>query len=467
TTLDSLWTGEIKRWSALISSLIDILFFGAIFYGFNALIPPYVQLGVFHGHCNGTECSQQLNMFGSAYIAGVVSQMCLAPLTGIFMDRIGLRVAKMTSTLIFCIGCFMFAFTSRESSYLLFPAVIFVAVGSLAGIFCNNHISSLFPKARGLVISVQNGAYDSSAVVTFIMAKTFPQISIQTSFVILGCCSVVCGCLIAILFLNQWGKDMEQPCSVTAEMQLDSPEDLVAKNEVKTRRYQIEVTRVIQRRYLNLKHCFLSLPFLLIILYFMPGLLRFSFYFSQLNAQLTNAFNDDHVIVKRLLEASSAVSMCTILISPATGILLDLCRIAFGRRLQHRLNNLQHSISDEQIYWAHLRAMGPTLFVISCLSLFISIVPYIKGLEWLFYVTFVAVEAFASILASVTSTIVMIAFPVHYFGTVLGVVTFSGGIFCLIQYGLLKAPLMVGNAFMIITSLMMFISPTVMLLQNR
>ncbi|TGZ45654.1 hypothetical protein CRM22_011172 [Opisthorchis felineus] len=443
--------------------MVDILFFGAIFYGFNALIPPYVQLGVFYGHCNGTECSQQFNMFGNAYIAGVVSQMCLAPLTGLFMDRIGLRVAKMTSSLIFCIGCFMFAFTSRECSYLLFPAVIFVAVGSLAGIFCNNHISSFFPKARGLVISVQNGAYDSSAVVTFIMAKTFPQISIQTSFVILGCCSVVCSCLIATLFLTQWGKDMEQTPDVTAEMQVDSPDD----NEIKTRRYQIEVIRVIQGRYPNLKCCFLSLPFWLIILYFMPGLLRFSFYFSQLNAQLTNAFKDDHVVVKRLLEASSAISMCTILLSPVTGVMLDLCRIAYGRRLQHRLNDLQHGISDEQIYWAHIRAMAPTLFVISLLSLFISSVTYIKGLEWLYYITFVAVEAFASILASVTSTIVMIAFPVHYFGTVLGVVTFSGGIFCLIQYGLLKAPLMVGNAIMIITSLIMFISPTVLLFENR
>ncbi|KAF5395008.1 hypothetical protein PHET_08888 [Paragonimus heterotremus] len=209
--LDYLWTGESKRWVGLIAALIENFFFGASFYGFNALIPPYMEMGVFQNLCNGTDCTQQERMFGYSYLAGMMCQLCLVPLTGLLMDQIGLRVTKFVAISILCIGSLFFAFTSASAPYLLFPACMFVGLGSFASLFCNYNICSMFVRVRGLTVSLLTGVYDSSSAIAFFVSQTYPKVTIQTSFIILACGTLIYGSLMAVFILTQKEEDMVPP----------------------------------------------------------------------------------------------------------------------------------------------------------------------------------------------------------------------------------------------------------------
>lgn len=134
--------------------------------------------------------------------------MCLITGAGIIMDRFGLRLLKLLAVFIYFVGTLMFAFTRGESSNLLFIAGILVALGSTSSLICNHQISSMFPKYRGFAISLMSGAFDSSTVVTFLITKTLPDISLQTSFIIVACCALLYGTMMGLFGLTQWSPDM-------------------------------------------------------------------------------------------------------------------------------------------------------------------------------------------------------------------------------------------------------------------
>ncbi|KER18474.1 hypothetical protein T265_16031, partial [Opisthorchis viverrini] len=199
-----------KRWIILVAALFELFWFSGYNYGYNALIPIYMKLGVFAYQCSPTEpnCPAQEGMFHNAFIVWVVVQMCLVTGAGFLMDRVGLRVLKLIAVGVFFVGTLMFAFTSRDSSALFFVAGIFVSLSSVSSLICNHQISSMFPSSRGFVVSLLSGAFDSSGFVTFLIGKTVHLISLQNSFVILACCALVYGICMSLFALKQWSSEM-------------------------------------------------------------------------------------------------------------------------------------------------------------------------------------------------------------------------------------------------------------------
>ncbi|KER32902.1 hypothetical protein T265_01181 [Opisthorchis viverrini] len=379
--------------------------------------------------------------------------MCSAPVSGILMDQIGLRITKLVGVSLYFIGCLMFAFVRGGTSYLIFPAMIFGAVGAYASVLCNLHVASVFPVWRGMIISGLNGAYESSSVFAFVIAKTSPAFALRDSFILLGCFAFGAGCLVSTFILTQRTTDMRKlakhatPNASTPEF-AEEEEDSV---------YDREVERLIQYYYPDKKSCFLSEAYTMAYLYFLPGVLRFSLYFSQLDQQLLYSFTHEHEVVNKLLLASSYTSMCAILLSPFTGLVIDYSRKVARQKLESKLavNNLK----PRRIYWYHMCALAPTLFLLATLSFYISCTLYITGQQWVYYTQFVAIVFMGSILPSVTNTFIMTAFPLKYFGTLMGVLSLIGGIFSLVQFGLIQLPIAIGNGFMVVSSVIMFIPP--------
>ncbi|KAA3675494.1 uncharacterized protein DEA37_0006951 [Paragonimus westermani] len=152
--------------------------------------------------------------------------MCLITGAGIIMDRFGLRLLKLLAVGIYFVGTLMFAFTKRESSNLLFVAGIFVALGCTSSLICNHQISSMFPEFRGFTISLMSGAFDSSTVITFLITKTFPSISLQTSFVVVACCALFYGTMMGLFGLTQWSEDMShRRMKISTDHTVDGQED--------------------------------------------------------------------------------------------------------------------------------------------------------------------------------------------------------------------------------------------------
>ncbi|CAI2738884.1 unnamed protein product, partial [Dicrocoelium dendriticum] len=357
--LDNLFVGRARR---------------GVSYGYNALIPAYTELKVFSEYCNGTDCTQQQKMFSYAFIVSVVAQMCLIPLAGLLMDRIGLRVVKFICVTLISIGLLMFGFTTGKTGPLLFAGMIFVAFASLASLFCNHQISSQFPHNRGLAISLLSGGYDSSTAIFFIFSRTYPQISLQTSFIILACGCFIYGSIMALFFLTQYSKDMATIGCRDTEI----PQYPVQTNEESTALNKVEedledkINRIIQERYPDTKSCFRSWPFALVATWFMFGLLRFSYFFSQLSSQLELAFNKDQAIVNNLLFISSAVSMCGLFVAPITGTIMDVSKKAYRKLLKRCIADKPGSLKDRHIYWIHLRSMAPATAILASAALILS-----------------------------------------------------------------------------------------------
>ncbi|KAF7255072.1 hypothetical protein EG68_07968 [Paragonimus skrjabini miyazakii] len=447
-----------------------MFWFSGVHYGYNALLPALKELGVFSSFCKGSDCSEQDKMFSYAFIVSVIVQMCLIPLAGFLMDKIGLRINKLVSVSVVSIGLFMFAFTNSSTGPLIFVAMALVSYASLASLICNHHISSQFPRARSVVIALVSGAYDSSTAVFFILAQTYPKISLQTSFIILAVGTLIFGVTMALFFLTQYSEDMIycDKSSRDDEVEiLETDEEITSQtdkdavsSEGETQNIDARITQILEKKYPDLKSCFRSWPFFLVAFWFALGLLRFSYFFSQLSKQLEVAFPGQRNIVDNLLRISSAVSMCGFLVAPLSGLIMELSKRAYQKQMKRRLaNSSAQLVNENEMYWTHLRAMAPATTIMATAALILSSILFVHQQQPVFYVAFVCHMFLRSLLFSTTATMVIIAFPVRNYGIVYGVANFIGGVVSTIQYGMLELPVTAGNAICVVVSVLMFIPP--------
>lgn len=171
-----------------------MLFFGGIIYGFNALMPVLIKEGIYSDLCkSNTSCSEQYAMYGRAFTTYMVTQMVFLFVVGLLIDHVGLRVVKLCSAILFSMGAVIFAITTRERSWLIFPAGCFMCVGGMAGLLCNFSISKLFNKTSVIVLALITGSFDAGssvfAVVTLCYSAGFPY-TITFYILAAGCLSM-------------------------------------------------------------------------------------------------------------------------------------------------------------------------------------------------------------------------------------------------------------------------------------
>ncbi|KAF5402704.1 putative Selectively expressed in embryonic epithelia protein-1 [Paragonimus heterotremus] len=473
--LDGLCRWRHKKWLILLAALFELLWFGGYHYGYNALIYPYKQLGVFAQMCNVTNqgCELQERMFHYAFIIWVVTQMCLITVTGILMDRVGLRVLKITASFMYFLGTLMFAFVNAETGGMLFVAGILVALSTTSTLICNHQISSMFPKYRGLAISLMSGAFDSSTIVTFIISRIAEKIPLQISFLFVACCGLVFGILMALFGLTQWAPDMSKKmvtsCS-KAEVEFAKGIIIIENNEDNTDanlNVEDHIQRILQYRYTSLCRCICSWPFFLVTLWFMFGLLRFSYFLNQMGQQLTFMFGDDADTINELRSVSSALLMCGLVISPISGAVLDVSRAVVNRKLQSKLQETKKETSClDELYWIHLRAIAPAFLLMAVAAITFSLLNFVKT-KPAFFAGFIFFVILRSLLFSASVNFVLIAFPQRYFGTLNGLVNTVGGIFSLLQYGMLELSPVAGNSLAVGIAVVLFVSPVLIFVKRR
>ncbi|CAH8606295.1 unnamed protein product [Dicrocoelium dendriticum] len=474
TRLDSAVRWRHQRWIILVAGLIEMIWFSGYHYGYNSLLGGWKSIGVFADHCvNFTSgCDQQSKMFEYGFLVWLITQMILITVSGIIMDRLGLRVLKLIAVGLNTIGTLMFAFITAGASVLYFLGGVFVALGCISSLICNHQISSMFPKYRGLVVSLVSGAFDSSTLFSFLVSKTYLSITMLTSFVILACCGAFYGTLMALFGLTQWSTGMENKgkrkdlmpngntCSEIYRV-ANVKVDQTREEEVNT-----YIQNILSKRYPNLRSCLLSLPFFLLVFWFMFGNLEFAFFLTRLAKQLNYLFDGDKHTVSELLDVSGAMLLGGFVVAPLSGFILDSSRAYFNRKIEILLSDRTRRSSDDIIYWTHLRGIATGFFIMAVSALVFSILNFIK-LKALYYVTFVFFVIVRSLLFSSAISFMLIAFPVQYFGTINGVCSTVGGIFGLIQYGLIQFSPVVCNGIGLGIAIVLFATPVTIFLKHR
>ncbi|VDM02931.1 unnamed protein product [Schistocephalus solidus] len=157
----------VAKTLGVIFGVVEMLFFGGIIFGFNALYPVLKAERIYSHVCNNSHspvgCDGQTAVYGYAFTTYTVLQMVILLVIGLAVDNSGLRAVKLSSASLFSFGALLFAFTSASQSWLLFPAGACVSVGGIALLICNFSISKLFTKSSALVLAIITGSYDSSA----------------------------------------------------------------------------------------------------------------------------------------------------------------------------------------------------------------------------------------------------------------------------------------------------------------
>ncbi|CAL8109276.1 unnamed protein product [Calicophoron daubneyi] len=406
---------KYRKWLALFFAIIEMVAFGGYYYGFNALVPSYKALGVFNSSCGDTDCSGQDKMFSYAFTTWTVTQMCLITGSGYIMDRLGLRFLKIISTIAFSAGTLMFAFADGENGGILFPGGILVALGSTSGLSCNIQVSSMFSRIQGFSVALICGAFDSATVITFLVSKTAPKIPLRTSFIIIACSSLLVGLFMALLILTQWSSQMNELRRLEAEEPSLETGSEHQRLDMLTDPAD-HMRKIINDRYPSLKKCILSLPFCLSALWIMFGVLRFSYFLSQMEQQLNYMVSGDKERVGKLQEISSAILMAGLLLSPVSGFVLDISRAHSKKKLSRKLNATHDEVSSDELYWTHIGSLVPAYLLTAISALIYSLIIYIRH-EEAFYVAMIILVMMRSLLFSTLANFTLSAFPSEHFGS--------------------------------------------------
>nr|CAH8843351.1 unnamed protein product [Trichobilharzia regenti]CAH8843360.1 unnamed protein product [Trichobilharzia regenti]CAH8843363.1 unnamed protein product [Trichobilharzia regenti] len=487
--LDNLYQSKTRRWVAIILGILELFWFSGYYYGFNSLIPAWKSLRVFAYNCSDTSntCMYYDYMFGNGFVVWIVTQMCLITFAGLIMDKVGLRAMKLIAVCLYFIGTVLFAYIHGDTESLYFISGILVALGSTSNLICNHQITSMFPKYRGICISLLSGAFDSSTLIVFIFSKTYTQLSLQTSFTILAVTSLCVGLFMAIFILTTksgdmsrfaYSNEMVENSHLKGRERVKAPSDGTNGNTEKMLPSEegtnnVDVSRrvntIIELRYQSLKDCILSLPFLMIAIWFTIGLFRFSTFLGQLQRLIYESFGDDEATVDHVLQISSAFSMCGFLAAPITGFILDTSQAYCRRKIARNTNwSIDSSESYEnKIYYTYVFGLAPGLFIMAVCAVFVSGLVFIPKVI-AFYAAFVFLVMLRSLLFSASVGFCLIAFPIHYFGTVNGILNTIGGVFSLLQYAFQYTPTAsIANIIATVVTFGLFIPPIVLFKMSR
>ena len=166
------------------TAVFENLFFAGAIYGWPSLQYVLMKEGYFQEQCNSTgtslsqnvtclqelkSCPAMMNMFNLVFTLATAFLNLTSLLFGFIIDRYGTWVMRSIATVLYSLAFILLSGMTVEMSWLLFPAITFIAVGGMQMLISNVQLGNLSESGRSIVISLMNGAYDSSA---FYLNKT-------------------------------------------------------------------------------------------------------------------------------------------------------------------------------------------------------------------------------------------------------------------------------------------------------
>ncbi|GCC17367.1 hypothetical protein chiPu_0017538 [Chiloscyllium punctatum] len=188
---------RIKRLLTFATGLFECICFSGVLFGWASLVfvlkkEKYftdlcdpVQNSSHHGVENGTmHCDPQDERFTLLFTLGSFMNNFVTLPCGFMFDRFGTMATRFFGIFLYTTATLMIAFSHADTAVLLFPAVCLLAVGGILFLLTNMQVGNLFGRRRSTVITLYNGAFDSSSIV-FLVVKgsgilTFRQ-AVETS----------------------------------------------------------------------------------------------------------------------------------------------------------------------------------------------------------------------------------------------------------------------------------------------
>ncbi|XP_051513897.1 equilibrative nucleobase transporter 1-like [Myxocyprinus asiaticus] len=471
---------KVRSWFTLVSGLMECLGFAGAVFGWASLVFVLKTEGYFSDLCvnatvNGTiieDCRGQDEQLSLIFtIASFMNNFLLLP-NGFLFDHFGTAVARLLGISVYTTGMLLIAFSSPANSILLFPALSFIAVGGILFLVTNIQVGNLFGKHRSTIITMYNGAFDSSSAVFLIIKLLFEDgVSLRGSFLFLSCCSVI-HVFRTFVLLPCTRIPYPLPENFTYGVKCGETQDyaiaMTEKNNIQASQTEEEMPfkensaqgQNTDKMEQGFKSCFLSWFFMWHMLWLSVMQLRHYLFIGTLNHMLNHLAGGDPGLVSRYTNAFAFTQLCGILCAPWNGLIMD----------RHKGKEREPGQSEQE---ADLKAAVLSLSLTALQCLLFSVCAAIPILP-LQYLTFILQVLNRSFLYGGNAAFISVAFPPVHFGKLFGMVMALSAMVSLLQYPcftLIKGPLggdpLYVNIGLTVLSLLAFINPLYVYLHCR
>uniref|UniRef100_A0A3Q3IA51 Solute carrier family 43 member 3a n=1 Tax=Monopterus albus TaxID=43700 RepID=A0A3Q3IA51_MONAL len=464
-----------RYWLTLASGMLECLCFAGAVFGYASLVFVLKDDGYFSqlcGHVAGTLIKVSLldEQFSLVFTIASFLNNFSTIVNGYIFDQFGTMVARLLGISLYTTGTLLVAFSSAALSALLFPALSCIAVGGILLLLTNIQVGNLFTTHRSTVITVYNGAFDSSAAVFFIIKVLYEQgVSLCSSFVFLSFCSII-HVLRTFLLMPKSHIPYPLPENYTYGLtcgkantynvkKFESMKDLL-EHLFNCKKHFHQISCDFSHLVASFRSCVLSWLFLWHLLWLSIIQLRHYLFIGTLNPMLNRLANNDPNQVSQYTNAFAITQLCGVLCAPWNGLIMD----------RHRGKPLSPGESERE---ADLRSSCLSLFLTSLQCLLFSVCASVPLLP-LQYLTFILQVLNRSFLYGGNAAFLSIAFPACHFGKLYGLVMSVSGVISLLQYpfftlvrGALGGDPLFVNIALILLTLQAFIHPVYVFIHCR
>ncbi|KAG9345598.1 hypothetical protein JZ751_008742 [Albula glossodonta] len=433
---------RVRCWLTLTSGLVECLCFAGAVFGWASLMFVLKAEGYFSYLCvnatglNGThytDCSGQDERFSLVFtIASFMNNFLTLP-NGFLFDHFGTMAARLLGISLYTTGTLLIAFSHAATSVLLFPALSFIAVGGILLLVTNMQVGNLFGAHRSTIITLYNGAFDSSSII-FLIVKVLSEggISLHYSFFFLSACSVIHLMRTFILMPKTHipyplpeGYTYGMNCGQTRAYALDEAGKGEGRGSLHgdggTENAPIHPVSTEQAPpTASFKSSVLSWFFLWHLVWLSVMQLRHYLFISTLNPMLNRLTEGDPTLVSRYTNAFAITQLCGVLCAPWNGLIMD----------RHKGKRRAPGETEQE---ADLRSAVLSLFLtaLQCLLFSLCATTPILPLQYLSFALQVLNRSF---LYGGNAAFISIAFPACHFGKLYGLMMALSAVVSLLQY---------------------------------
>ncbi|VDO03682.1 unnamed protein product [Rodentolepis nana] len=430
----------------------------------NSLFPTFQDIGIYSEVCqNGTKtCTEQIVIYANAFTTCSVVQLFIGVVIGPLIDHFGLRVINIVSSAINFAGLLMFIFLTPSSAVIIFIASTLSGIGGSGMIICTLSAGQLFTRTSSMVVTLMQGVGDSSSgFFAFVHLAYKAGFSFRTSFVILALGALITGLLNSLFVQSYWLHDMPK----YKEDATDEPRDgnvYEVGNEETT--VDIRVDAAITEILPTPKRSMRSVTFLVALLFICLGLFQFNFYLAEFSILLDYYF-DNPETTERLSSVFTFILLGGIPAAFLCGAIIDKIRSVHKPNLENLLALPSGYERNYAVLMYNSRPAAISMYIFAVLTVTVTSLQFIAS-EDAFYANFVVFLLMRGFLFTTFSITIITAFPLFQFGTIFGTTLTIGGIFSMIQYGLIQLNPKTANSIALILAFLLFIPPTIIYIMS-
>ncbi|KAL3878054.1 hypothetical protein ACJMK2_035687 [Sinanodonta woodiana] len=452
-----------KRFLIAAWAFMECLLFGGLLYGWGSLMFVFKQEGIYAELCDNNGQAAMSAMTNSSSSVTYVTMnnssedktfsdskfkdcpeqdckftLCFTIASALFCASgaalgqinfmFGTRVTRIISMIIFAAGSLMLAFVTKETPWLIFPGLSFLAAGGLPLLVTNTQVSGLFGKGSSSIVGLLCGGFDMSSAVQLVVKIAYESgISRQHSYYFLTALhSLVLVSTFVFLprdfIVNEdatWTNiGVADDKDVTIELPKKSKEkdDVVDENTEGLKENSYEIQELP-----TLMSCVRRPLYIIHVVWLCILQLRFYYLIGTLNPYLNRVLNKDDKMVSHFTNMCFYIMMGGILSSFLTGVVYDWQKKCFANSRSSMRQNLMPAVLP--------------LAIASFLAVLLSVLVLIPEPS-LLYLIFIIMTLFRSFLYSMAAAFLSAMFPSEYFGVLYGIMIICGGVFGFLQFAL-------------------------------